>query len=254
MRWLSTAALALVALSVAGGCGGDEAGTAAQEPRLVVFAAASMTKALGSCSARFPDAEVRLSFGGSDKLAAQIRQGVEPDVFAAASVGLPRELHRAALLERPVRFASNELAVVVPRESPIRSLDELARRGVSLAIGAPSVPVGAYTRRLLGRLRPATGAALLANVRSEEPDVNGVVGKLTQGAVGAGVVYKTDVQAADGALRSLRLSPDTRTPVTYAAGVGSGTYQPRLARAYVNDLAHGHCHRVLRAAGFGPPA
>jgi molybdate transport system substrate-binding protein len=254
LRWPNAAALALAAFSVGAGCGGDdEAGTAAQEPRLVVFAAASMTKALGSCSARFPDAEVRLAFGGSDKLAAQIRQGVEPDVFAAAGVGLPRELNRSGLLERPVRFASNAVAVAVPRKSRTRSLDDLVRREGSLAIGSPSVPIGAYARRLIGRLPRGMGEALLANVRSEEPDVGGVVGKLIQGAVGAGVVYESDVQAADGALRSLRLPPGTPTRVTYAAGVGSGAGQPRPARAYVKGLVRGHCHRVLRAAGFGPP-
>ena len=37
--------------------------------------------------------------------------------------------------------------------------------------------------------------AILANVRSNEPDVAGVVGKVAQGAVDAGFVYVTDVRA-----------------------------------------------------------
>ena len=51
------------------------------------------------------------------------------------------------------------------------------------------MPIGAYTREVLGRLGRAERAAILANVRSNEPDVAGVVGKLTQGAVDAGFVY-----------------------------------------------------------------
>ena len=34
-------------------------------------------------------------------------------------------------------------------------------------------------------------------MRSNEPDVKGIVGKLTQGAADAGFVYVTDVNAAE---------------------------------------------------------
>ena len=40
-----------------------------------------------------------------------------------------------------------------------------------------------------------TRKAILANVRSEEPDVGGITAKLTQGAVDAGFLYVTDVEA-----------------------------------------------------------
>ena len=60
--------------------------------RSSVSAAASLTDALTSCSKDFDDANVRLSFAGSDELAAQIRQGVKPDVYAAANTKLPDEL------------------------------------------------------------------------------------------------------------------------------------------------------------------
>ena len=81
-------ALALAAAVVlpGSGCGGDEAG-GGDGTRLVVSAASSMTEALESCAPGFEEAEnadVRLSFGGSDELAAQIRQGARVDVYAAA--------------------------------------------------------------------------------------------------------------------------------------------------------------------------
>ena len=58
---------------------------------------------------------MKLSFGGSDELAAQIRQGVKPDVFAAANTKLPDELNGEGLVEKPVVFATNELVIAVPR-------------------------------------------------------------------------------------------------------------------------------------------
>ena len=42
-------------------------------------------------------------------------------------------------------------------------------------------------------------------MRSNEPDVKGIVGKLTQGAVDAGFVYVTDVNATNGQLQAMEL-------------------------------------------------
>ena len=44
-----------------------------------------MSEALTECGQDFEGADVRLSFGGSDELAAQVRQGVKPDVLASAN-------------------------------------------------------------------------------------------------------------------------------------------------------------------------
>ena len=57
---------------------------------------------------------MRASFAGSDELAAQIRQGVKPDVFASANTKLPDELFEEGLVEKPVVFAANELVLAVP--------------------------------------------------------------------------------------------------------------------------------------------
>ena len=237
----------LVILVLLVGCGSDD------DPRLVVSAASSMTEALTACGQDFSGADVRLSFAGSDELAAQIRQGVEPDVYAAANTKLPEELNKEGLLLKPVEFATNELVIAVPKDSEIRSVDDLAADGVKLAIGSETVPIGSYTREVLARLPKAEGDAILANVRSNEPDVKGIVGKLTQGAVDAGFVYVTDVNAAGDELRAVKLPADLEPDVTYAAGVVKGAKQPDQAREFVNGLTDGACADALKAAGFGAP-
>ncbi len=226
---------------------------ASPRPELTVAAAASLTEALRAYGPRYRDARVRLSFGGSDALAAQIRQGVRPDVYAAADTALPRRLFREGLVERPVPFATNSLVVAVPASSPVDSLEDLARPGVELAVGSPSSPVGSYTRDLLGRLPRPKRERILANVRTEEPDVNGVVGKLLQGAVDAGITYRTDVAATDGRLRAIRLPARLRTRATYAVAVVRGAERPHTARRFVRSLHSGDGARALRRAGFGPP-
>jgi molybdate transport system substrate-binding protein len=237
------AALALLAL---GGCGAG-----GERPRLIVSAAASLTGPLTACSRDFADADVRLSFAGSDELAAQIRQGVRPDVYAAANTALPEQLAAEGLLREPVAFATNELVVAVPAgDARVASLDDLAEPGVELVVGAESVPVGAYTRDVLGRLPAAEERAVLDNVRSAEPDVRGVVGKLAQGAADAGFVYRTDLAGTD--LQAVEIPPGLRPAVAYGAGVVDGAPQPEAAQRYLDGLTGGACARALRDAGFGP--
>jgi molybdate transport system substrate-binding protein len=239
----------LLLVAVCAGCGDDDDA----RPRLVVSAASSMTEALSACSPDFSGADVRLSFAGSDELAAQIRQGVKPDVYAAANTKLPDELNREGLLSKPVEFATNELVIAVPRDSDVRESADLRRQGMKLAIGSESVPIGAYTREVLDRLPHGEGRLILDNVRSNEPDVKGIVGKLTQGAADAGFVYVTDVMAAADKLKAVKLPPALEPEVTYAAGVVKGAQQPDTARRFVDGLTDGACADALAEAGFGAP-
>ena len=231
-------------------CGG---GGSAERPRLTVSAAASLTAPLERYGRAFGPARVRLSFGGSDELAAQIRRGARPDVYAAANTALPEELHHEGLVERPIAFATNRLVVAVPARSAIASLADLERRSVRLVVGSPSVPVGIYTRRALARLGRERTRRILAGVRSEEPDAKGVVAKVAQGAADAGFVYRTDVRAAGGRLRAIELPERLRPEAAYAAAVVRGSGHAGPARRFVRGLAGGRGAALLRGAGFGPP-
>jgi molybdate transport system substrate-binding protein len=253
-------ALALAAL-LAVGCGDDDddggssaSGDGGQQQRLIVSAAASMTEALEECAPGFGQAEdtqVRLSFAGSDELAAQIRQGVKPDVFAAANTRLPDELYDEELVEQPVEFATNEFVLAVPAGSDIRSVADLTESGLKIAIGSESVPIGAYTREALAKLPAAQEQAILDNVRSNEPDVKGIVGKVSQGAADAGFVYVTDVNATDGALKAIRLPAAVEPEVTYAASVVRGAKNAQDGQTFVDGLTNGSCAQALADAGFG---
>jgi molybdate transport system substrate-binding protein len=225
-------------------CGSDDGGTGAggrggARPTLTVQAAASLTEALTRCTADYAPARVRLSFAGSDELAAQIRQGAGGDLFAAANADLPAQLRREGRVEAPEVFAGNELV-----ERP---------GDATLAVGSPSVPVGAYTRTALGRLPAAQRSAVLTHVRTEEPDVKSVLAKLQQGVVDAAFVYRTDVAATKGAVRAIALPAALRPRVSYAAAVVAGTKHAGAARSLLEDLRSGACGDALRRAGFLAP-
>jgi molybdate transport system substrate-binding protein len=239
--------LAACALVLAG-CGGGE-------DTLTVSAASSLKTALTQYGGEFEDAKARFSFAGSDELAAQIRKGAKPDVFASANTKLPDELYEEGLVEKPVTFAGNRLVLAVPADSEagVASLKDVEKPGVTLAIGSESVPVGSYTRTVLAELPESESSAIMKNVRSEEPDVAGIVGKLTQGAVDAGFVYISDVRATDGRLKAIELPETLQPTVAYGVAVVKGAGNEDAAEAFVDGLLDGDGKRALDDAGFEPP-
>ncbi len=239
-------ALALATAALAG-CGGSG------DPDLKVSAAASLTDAFNAYAKTLKNVKVRYSFAGSDELAAQIEQGVRPDVFASANTKLPAALYAKHLVEKPVVFAGNKLVLAVPAGSDIHSLADLQKQGITVAVGSATVPVGTYTETVLGRLESAQRLKIAKNIRDREPNVSGIVGKLSEGAVDAGFLYATDVRAADGKLDAIDLPASLQPDVAYGIAVVSGTSHGTQAREYVAGLLQGSGQSELRKAGFLPP-
>lgn len=250
-----TVVLAIAVLGLAlTGCGSSDGDGGSGTAPLTVSAATSLKKAFTAYGADVAGGTPRFQFAGSDELAAQIEQGARPDVFAAANTKLPEKLYKEGRVEKPVVFASNRLVLAVPAgTTKVRSVDDLTTSGTTIAAGSPSVPVGNYTREVLGRLPSSQRKAIVANIRSNEPDVGGVVGKLTQGAVDAGFVYVTDVVGSGGKLKAIELPRSLEPRVAYGAAVVKGTKDTAGAKAFIQGLLTGPGAQDLRTAGFGPP-
>ncbi|MEA2475633.1 MAG: molybdate transport system substrate-binding protein [Thermoleophilaceae bacterium] len=238
------AAMGGVALT---GCGGSGSG----RPRLTVSAATSLKAPLTGYAADFDQADVRLSFAGSDQLAAQIRLGARPDVFASADEDLPAALHREGLVDRPVRFATNRLVAVMVAGGKVRRFADLAKPGIRIAAGSPSVPVGAYARRAIAALPQPQRRAITGNIATEEPDVAAVIARVRGGAVDAGFAYVTDARAVPE-LRTIDLP--VQVTAAYAVAVVRSTKHPDEARRFVRGLLAGAGRDALLSAGFGPAA
>jgi molybdate transport system substrate-binding protein len=257
-RAVLAALLGLLLAPAVAACGGHDqlasgASAGGAKPQLTVSAASSLKQAFTEYGKQFSGADARFSFAGSDELAAQIEQGVKPDVYAAANTKLPDELYRRQLVEKPTVFAANRLVLAVPADGArVGSLEDLERAGVKLAIGSEDVPIGSYTRTVLERLPAAQSRAILANVRSEEPDVGGITGKLVQGAVDAGFLYVSDVRASGGRLDAIELPAELQPSVTYGVAVVEGAEHPEEARAFIAGLLDGAGAQALKDAGFEP--
>jgi molybdate transport system substrate-binding protein len=252
---VSVVALALCA-AIVSGCGSSSGSSTGSSgtPTLTVSAATSLTDAFTAYGKQFDEAKARFSFAGSDQLAAQIQQGARPDVYAAANTKLPDQLYSKGLIEKPVVFATNTLVLAVPASgSKIASLADLAKPGVKIAAGAPSVPVGTYTLKVLSGLPAAERKAIEGNIVSSEPDVGGVVGKVAEGAADAGFVYITDVKASGGKLKALTIPASLNPTAAYGVAVVKGAKHEQQAQSFVNGLLNGAGHQQLQKAGFGAP-
>lgn len=188
---------------------------------LAVYAAASLTAAFKALAAAFsaarPGLRVRCTFGGSQALAADLARGARADVFAPAH----HEAMEALLAAGRVRadeirtFAHNQLAIVTPARHPIAlaTLGDLARPGLRLALGSEATAIGRYTQDVLataarlGSFGTDGAAAVLDNVVYYGETVTGVLTRVVQGEVDAGIVFISDYHRAAGAVQVAVVPP-----------------------------------------------
>jgi molybdate transport system substrate-binding protein len=243
MRLLLGLALA-TALTVTG-CGSSDART------LTVSAASSLTEAFTEAAQDFesenPDVDVSITFAGSSALAEQVNSGAPVDVVATASQQTMATMTDAGTAIDPVQFATNRLAIAVPRGNPagIASVADLAT--VRTAVCAPQVPCGAATQELLARTGTTVDAVSL------DPDVKTVLGRVAADEVDAGIVYATDVRAAGAAVEAIAIPDDVNVSTGYYLARVTDSDQAALADRFIEFVSTGPGQQVLDDLGFELP-
>lgn len=250
----------LLALALLGGCRKPTPEKPARRD-VTVFAAASLREAfteLGQLlETTHPEAHVVFSFAGSQTLRAQLEQGAPADVFAAAD-----ERHMTALVREkraltPRVFANNELVIVVAtaKGALVRDLASLPN-AERIVVGAPEVPVGAYTKAMLEKAQAELGADFAARVEarvvSREPDVRQVLAKVSLGEADAGIVYRTDALTAAGKVTVVAIPLAFNVIAKYPVALLAPAPAPELAQAFVELLGSAEGARVLKSKGFTP--
>jgi len=232
--------------------------------RVVVFAASSLAEAFDDCAGKMSEKEVqlRMSYGGSQLLAAQIANGAIGDVYASADERWMREMIQGGhVVDEPKVFAHNRLAVIIPisTQSTVEKLQDMARPGVRVVLGVEQSPIGRYSRQALAKLSTLPGFGtdfadrVLANVVSSEDDVKQVVAKVQLREADAGIVYQSDLTDAVSRYAAVITIPDTANVVaTYEIAVLRKSANPRAARAFIAFLLSSEGQAVLAERGFLP--
>jgi molybdate transport system substrate-binding protein len=225
------------------------AGTArsATRAQLTVYAAASLTNVFPAI-----DKNEKYSFGGSNALAAQIKQGAPADVFASANMTLPTQLFQQGFCSKPKVFTRNTLVIVVPKSNPahIRNIYNLTRSGVKIDIAASGVPVGTYTLQILKNMN--LSSAVLKNVVSQETDVREVLAKVALGEADAGFVYSTDAKTVPGKVKVIKIPAWAQPKVQYGICVVSSSSQKTASNAFIKRVMSKAGQKKLHKFGFLP--
>ena len=168
-------------------------------------------------------------------LETQIRNGAPADIFASASPVNTQRLFAAGLVDKPVTFTANRLALIVPKSNPagIKSVYDLKTKNVKLVIANAAVPVGSYTRTVLKKMALSS---VLSKVVSQESDVKAVTGKVALGQADAGFVYVTDARAVSDQVTVIRIPAWAQPRVRYEIAVVARSGNKVAARAWIKRI------------------
>jgi molybdate transport system substrate-binding protein len=249
-------------------CGCTAPTQTAQGKQVTVFAAASLTDAFTEIGQSYhtnhSDTNVSFNFDGSQILQTQIENGAYVDVFASASNSQMNALKNEGYMNNSTVniFAQNKLEVIIPNGNPanITTMSDLAKPGVKIVIGTQSVPVGNYTLQVLAKMAndtpygPEYRNRVIANVVSQEPNVNNIVTKVALGEADAGFVYQSDVPLKQKDLVDKIIIPDRYNVVAqYPIGILKQSKDPVLAEDFINYVNSPAGQAVLQKYGFIVP-
>ncbi|WP_061962402.1 molybdate ABC transporter substrate-binding protein [Demequina flava] len=255
--WVTARRLALVTAAGAVALTATACSSEDEADVLTVHTAASLGQVMDRLADDFEATrtavDVRLNVGGSSSLATQILEGAGGDAFASANAAQMARVNEDGLAPEPLPLASSTLTIAVTPGNPhgIESIADLDNPDLDVVTCAVPVPCGELAQAT------ADAADVELTPVSEELAVTDVLAKVTTGQADAGLVYVTDVIAADGESDEVPVSDD---PDVYAAA--RTTYpiarlttagDPALADTFVAYVLSEPGQATLREFGFGPP-
>ena len=262
MRRFTVIAAGLAAVALAG-CSSSSSGGAASTASpasssastasITVFAAASLTGTFTQLGKQFeaanPGDKVTFSFGPSSGLATQITNGAPADVFASAAPANMEQVVTAGDASNPQDFAKNIMEVAVPPSNPanVKSVNNLAKKSVKVALCQPQVPCGVVAAEVF------KNAGITVKPVTLEADVKSVLAQVELNEVDAGMVYVTDVQAAGTKVKGVQIPADDNASTLYPIATISKSSHQSVAQAFVAYVLSPAGQQVLSAAGFEKP-
>jgi molybdate transport system substrate-binding protein len=221
---------------------------------ITVFAAASLTDSFTKIGDAFtkanPDAKVTFSFDASSALVQQIAHGAPADVFASADQASMDRLTTAGLAgTAPAIFATNLLAIIVPKGNPkgITGVADLAKPDLKVVLCAPEVPCGKYATQIL------TSANVSVTPVSLAQNVKGVVTPVTAGEADAGIVYVTDVRAAGARAEAVDIPTSINVVASYPIATVKTSTKQDVDQAFMDYVLGDEGQAILKEDGFLPP-
>ncbi len=234
--------------------------SAAAEPEVVVFAAASTTNAVTEIGAMYEARQlgrITLSFASSSTLAKQIDNGAPADVYISANKKWMDYLEKKHLLNSGSRvdLLSNRIVLIVPVDSTIKKID--VSPGFSLvtalggeerlSIGDPDhVPAGTYGRKALENLGSWNS---LKDRLAPMKDVRAALVLVERNEAPIGLVYATDAAISSKVRVAATFPLDSHPPIVYpVATIADG--KAAEAKKFLSFLKSSDARKVFEKYGF----
>ena len=250
--WVRLFAGAALTLSVTGHA-------LAQDAKITVFAAASLTNAMQDIAKEYKkekNVDVVSSFASSSTLARQIEAGAPADLFISADqkwmdYAVDKKAIDAATRET---LLGNSLVVVAPKASEQANIAVDANtpwtsllKGGRLAVGDPDhVPVGIYAKEALQKL----GAwETLSPKLAPAEDVRGALALVERSEAPLGIVYGSDAVASKGVKVVGTFPEDSHQKVEYPIAIIDG-HKNATVSAFYDYLKGPQASEIFKRYGF----
>ena len=222
---------------------------------LTISAASSLTDVLTELANQFHEGnkgvKVRLNFGSSSTLVAQIQSGAPSDIIASADLtNLKKLVASGNVVIAPKVFARNTMVIAVKPGNPksVRSVIDLASLPF-ISLCSKTVPCGVYAARVLTR----AGVVIPESKVTRGIDVKATLSAVANGDADAAIVYKTDVLAAKKTVVGIEIPITQNVKAMYGIAPIRGSKNAASAKAFIDFVLSERGWQILKSFGFQRP-
>ena len=222
---------------------------------LTISAATSLTDAFTELAKQFrkvnKGVKVRLNFGSSSTLIAQVQSGAPSDIMASADLtNLEKLVASGNMVVTPKVFARNTMAIAVKPGNPksVRSVADLTSLSF-IALCGKTVPCGVYASSVLTR----AGVVIAESKVTRGIDVKATLSAVANGDADAAIVYKTDVLAAKKTVVGIDIPSTQNVKSMYGIAPIRGSKNLTNAKVFIDFVLSKQGWQVLNSFGYGRP-
>lgn len=233
---------------------------------VVAYTAASLAGVSPKLAADFekmyPGHKVVFDLDGTQALKTQVVNGAYADVFISASNSYTTDLTKAGyFVDDTVKpLTSNYVIVILPADNKagIKTLADLAKPGVKIAMADKSVPVGTATNAVMASLAKTAeygntwNTSVNKNVITYETSEPAVAGKVQLGEVDAGFVYESTYTAGSSKYQAITIPKTVNYLQTYTIGIMKQSRSKGAAADFETFMLSSAGQQDLRDYGFRP--
>jgi molybdate transport system substrate-binding protein len=191
----------------------------------------------------------------------------KPDAYLAGLKKVDTLIHQGLLVGAAVPYATNDLAIMVPKGNPgnVRDLADLGRPDLRLVM--PNPQFEGVARQIQASLRKAGGEALVTTVyKTKVADGRTILTQihhrqtplfLMQGRAEAGITWQSEAKfqvQAGNPIAYVNIPANENTTAIYAGAVAKGAIHPGAAKLWLSFIHAQPALSILERYGFKPYA